>query len=1114
MINFTKPTSRTAWPVSLSGRVLTAVVALLMSLPMFAQNIEVQGTVVDNTGEPLIGVTVMVDGTNNGTATDLDGHYTLRGVSPKGKITFSYVGFAPQTIDVKGQTHINITMSEDSKALQELVVVGYGTMKKSDLTGAVSSVGTEKLNAKGAVSVLENLQGTTPGVNITKATGRSNGSINIEIRGKSSINSSTTPIYVVDGVICSDIDFLNPQDIERIDILKDASSTAIYGSRATAGVVMVTTKGGANVNKNTKATITYDGYYGWNKVSRMPEWMDGQQFYNYRFAKFMEPIGGGSQPMYKMPSGSGTGIGQALLQVDNADPTSPYLLKEMLREGRTYDWPGLVTKDGHQQNHYVAVSGASETANYHFGFGINEEEGIYKGDGKEMYSFKGSVDARINKVIKAGFTLNATYTKNKYADDGSISGAYRVNPFSVPYDENGEINHKPAYSGTLGTNGNQFSDFVSPLEGLRNSTNRRKTWRMLGNAYLQLDIIDGLFVKSTFSPNFSYYRNGHFDGYINPATGLTYGGADPKTAEEDETYNYNTANVTNKNSFGWTWDNVVNYNKEFGGIHSINAMGLFSMEKGKSEEYYFIKNNVMDATDWWNMGTGKANTGDKSSYGESSLMSYALRANYSLMDRYMATVTMRWDGSSKLADGYRWTSFPSAALAWRISEESFLQKQWLNNLKIRFSYGVTGNNKGIGNYASIVGVGGPVYYPFGDLYSTGYYAGGIVDRNLTWEKSHEYNLGLDFGVLNNRLTGSIDWYHKTSKELLYKVELPLEAGGVSMSTNVGSVRNTGVEVSLTSINIDTHNWNWSTTLTFATNRNKVLEINGVSDRIISSGATGSLFVGQPISNLYTYVTEGIVSDRNMVVPNHQIAIDKGFTPGQTVRQCDYYFACYGITEGQPMVRDVNGDGKWTADEDRVLLNNEPKWTGSFTSNLSYTLPKNGGEIDFSFSIYAKQGFKVYSPFLASDYYDYHDRGRGKMAMDYYIPAGTLVDCDGVNPDGTYVNPVFQTVTHYGEFPYPNFGNDDGVGPAHSYWKQSRAITDGSFWKVKNITLGYTFAKSILKHIGCQQARIYCTIANPFVWSKYKGFDPEWADANTKLDGPSVTSYQVGLSIKF
>lgn len=392
-----------------------------------------------------------------------------------------------------------------------------------------------------------------------------------------------------------------------------------------------------------------------------------------------------------------------------------------------------------------------------------------------------------------------------------------------------------------------------------------------------------------------------------------------------------------------------------------------------------------------------------------------------------------------------------------------------------------------------------------------------MDKELSWEKSHEFNVGLDFGFLNNRITGTIDWYTKTSKDLLYKVELPLESGGGSMTTNVGSVRNTGVEIGLTTTNIDTRDWTWTTTFSFAHNNNKVLEINGVSDQVIGNNASNSLFVGQPVTNVYAYAWDGIISDKNMTVPNHQIAIDKGFTPGQQVRACDYYFACYGLTEGQPIIRDVNGDGKWNQD-DRVVFNGNPKWTGSITSNLQYRLPKKGGSLDFSFSIYAKQGYTVASPFMGGDQFDYHDRGRGKVNMDYYIPAGQLLDADGIRADGSLINPVYQAQTHYGSWPVVNSGTGDGLGNVLNFYNDSkigaRQVTDASFWKVQNISLGYNFNKDIISKIGCTNLRLYVNVSNPFVWSSYKGFDPEWASASGSDDGPSTITYQFGANITF
>lgn len=1087
-------------------RAMLALAALLISVPGFAQNISVSGYVRDLEGEPLIGATVTIVGTSQGTATDIDGKYELNNVNPKGKLKFSYVGYNSIEVEVKGQTTIDVVLTDDAEILEELVVIGYGVVKRTDLTGAVSTVGTEKLNAKGAATILENLQGTTPGVNITKSTGRTNGDINIEIRGRSSINTATTPIYVVDGVVCSDISFLNPQDIERVDVLKDASSTAIYGSRASAGVLMVTTKGGLNVKKNVKATVTYDGYYGVNKANHKPHFMEGEDWYYYRFGKFVYPMGGdsnfGVQTSQWMKPGS-LGLGQALLQQQIANYQSPYVMKQLLADGNTTDWIDLVTHTGSQQNHYLSVAGSSETVNYHFGVGYNGEEGMYEGDSQHTINFKGSVDAKINKVISAGFTFNLAQKKNGYADGDAIAQAYRVNPYMIPYTETGEIQHFPGNKNTLGTDDHQFSDFINPLDRMRNSTEKRTTYRALGNFYLQFNILPELSFKSTFSPSYTSYRNGKYVGYTNPETGKTYVDNDVRTAT-----------VVNSTGFSWTWDNIVNYNKTFNDIHSVGAMFLFSSSKDNSESYTWVANDPLPGSDWWNMGTGTFDAeNSKSSYSEQSLLSYAFRVNYGFKDRYLLTATMRWDGSSKLADGHRWHSFPSMAFAWRAHQESFLRDvMWISNLKLRLSYGITGNNKGVSNFATMVGIGGPVYYPFGNTWYNGMYANGIVDNSLHWETSKEGNIGLDFGFLRDRITGSIDIYQKNSEELLYKVELPLEAGGVSMQTNIGKVQNKGVELSLTTVNIDNRNFTWSTTFTFNKNVNKVKEINGVSPQVIS-GVTNSLFVGESANCVYQYVWDGIVSDRNMTVPNHECAVANGFTPGSTVRECDYYWKVYGVGEGQPKMLDVNGDGQ-IGEDDKKIFSADPRWSGAITSNMSYQLPGKGGAIDFSFNIYIKDHFWVNSSFLNGDYYDLHDRGRGKMQMDYYIPAGTIVDAEGINPDGTFINPVYQTVTHYGKYPMLSGGTNDGLGPQSSFYQTARGLTKVSFAKVKNITLGYTFSPNLIKSIGCQNLRLYCTIANPFIFTKYPGFDPEWAAAAGKNDGPSVVSYQVGASIKF
>ena len=1068
---------------------------LLMSLVCFfafAQK-TVHLNVKDSSGEPVIGASILEKGTRNGGVTDFDGNFTIK-LSGDNPVQISYIGMKTQTIKEGNKTSINVVLEDDATTLSDIVVVGYGTMKKNDLTGSVSSVGTEQLNAKGAPSVMANLQGSTPGVNITQTTGRTNGDFSIEIRGKSSINSSTTPLYVVDGVICDDIQFLNPQDIERIDVLKDASSTAIYGSRATAGVVMVTTKGGLNVKKDSKATISYDGYYGISKVARMPDFMNGQEFANYRFAKFLDYAGAkGAQNQFYMPAGGSSAIGQALLQTDIADLTSPYRIIEMIQNGETYDWPSLVTQDGTSQNHFISMHGSSDKVNYHFGVGYDGNEGVYKGDKKNKINFKGSVDARINKVISGGFTINMAHINTEYANDDAIKYAYRMTPFSVPYDAEGNINHRPGNKSAIGTNDHQFSDNVNPLDLMQNTYKQRKTWRMMGNIYLQFDIMKGLNFKTTFSPSYTSYRQGYMIGYENPNNpGMTY---DDNAIADSETQ------LTKSSSFSWTWDNIVNYNTTIGKDHSIGLMGLMSATSGNTETYYWVTNGVMAKTDWYNMGTGTFNADDSySSYGENSMLSYALRANYGYKDKYLLTTTFRWDGSSKFADGNRWGCFPSVALAWRASEEEFLKKvDWLSNLKLRVSYGVTGNNKGTSNYATQQTVSGPIYYPFGGTTLSGYYPSSIVNKALTWEKSHEINVGVDFGFLRNRITGTIDWYTKNSKDLLYTVQLPLVTGGGKMTTNVGEVKNTGIEISLKTVNIQTKDWNWTTSFNFSHNKNKIVEINGTGENLPADG----LFVGEPINNVYGYNWAGIVTDRNMTVPDTEIAKAKGFTPGQSVKEYDYYYQCYGWTEGQPIITDRNGDGTIN-DDDKFIYRSDPSWTGSFTSNLNY---KNW---DFSFSIYTKQNFKVYSNFMSENIG--YSRAKQMLAVDYYIPAGTLLMCDGVNSDGTYINPVFQENTHYGSYPMAAVNN--GLQPVSDYWNSAKCIVDASFVKVQNITLGYTFPKSLLKHIGCQQLRLYATVTNPFVFTDYEGFDPEWAGAANKNDGPSTVTWQFGASVKF
>jgi len=1094
----------------------------------------ISGTVKDAAGEPMIGVTVLADGTN-GAVTDVDGNFTIKNVPSGAKLKISYIGYVTQEVPVGNKTSFNIVMREDKSELDEVVVVGYGTMKKTDLTGSVSSVGTEDLVAKGAPTVMEGLQGAVPGVSITKNSSRAGGEFDIEIRGKSSTSSSTKPIYVVDGMICDDINFLNQQDIERIDVLKDASSTAIYGSRATAGVIMVTTKGGTTIKKDMKPTISYDGYYGVSKIARMPDFQTGKNFYDYRFLKFLS-YGRGQEnlanPAYIMGN-----YEQMALVDGNGDS----VLKNIMASGMNTDWADMATRNGTQQNHYLAVSGASDKLNYHIGLGYNEEKGIYKGDKRDQFSFKGSLDAQINKVVSVGFNVNLAYIRNEYANDDAVELAYRLNPFCQPYssepderngyiyDANGNIpeegysgyyynqygqiykNYYPGNSTAMGTassTGHQFSGQYNPLYLMDVYTRKRQTWRALGNVYLQIKPIKDLTVKTMFSPNFTYYRDGVFTDYVVDNAGTKVIGT-----TDDAGNPVNTASLATSRNIQWTWDNIVTYDKIFAKKHHVNVMGLFSMTASDKETTDEAAMGVLDGSLWYNLSSGTIDlTNTKNAFSEQSMTSYALRANYTFDEKYMVTATMRWDGSSKFEKNNRWGCFPSMALAWRASQEKFLQNvKWLSNLKFRLSYGVTGNNTGVGNYATRTTVAGPVYYPFGSSYVTSFYPSGIVDKNITWEESREINFGVDFGFLDNRISGSIDIYQKTSDDLLFQVELPLEAGtdkdgkAMKMWTNVGKVQNRGLEISLNTIPVLTKDWRWEVNASYSRNINTVKEING-------SGAdlpNDNLFVGHSVNNVYGYHWAGIVTDRDMIVPDNDAAVRNGFTPGTTVKEYDYYNKCYKLQEGNPIIEDVNGDGEINS-KDKKIYRRDPAWTGSLTTSVAY---KNW---DFSASLYTKQRYKVYSDFYAQ-YTDYKDRGWMHLNVDYYIPAGTLLDCDGMNADGTYINPVYQQTTHYGNYPFPNDGKTAGLNTTNAFNRDGdrcNAITDASFVKVKYMTLGYTFPKNWIKKAGISSLRLYCTVTNPFVWTSYKGFDPEWAGGGGENDGPSTVTWEFGASIKF
>jgi TonB-linked SusC/RagA family outer membrane protein len=1025
----------------------------------------VTGTVIDEQGEPLIGVSVLVQGTTTGTVTDVNGKFTLANIPANATLSITYIGYQAQNVKVGDQRNIKVVMKQDNQVLDEVVVVGYGVVKKSDLTGSVGSVKSETLTAKGATSVMESLQGQVAGVNITQASSRAGDGFNIQIRGKSTMSDDCNPLYVIDGVVCDNMDFLNPMDIEKVDVLKDASSTAIYGSRATNGVVMITTKKGDSVS--AKPTVSYDGYYGVKKTANMPEFMSGDEYLQYRFSRYLT-------------ESVNTTSGVTTWSMKSSDLTkfwcndSP-VIKQMYLDKNYTNWPDLVTRDGQQQNHFINISGNAKNISYRVGLGYQQEDGVLY-DSYERWNIKGAVDHKISDKLSVGFSTNLATSLKQYGSQNSVKNGFDMNPTMAAYywegENAGQAIYQPGKDAVLYPNGGGPTSTINPLVDRENSRDNTRTYNAMANVYLQYSPIKEVILKTTFSP---MYQKSHEGIFYGAQTQVRGGSGNQAESQNDEVFSY-------------TWDTQANIVKDFGD-HSFNLLGLFSVYQQKEEGNYMKVTNMPFDVDWYNLGSGTLES-RSSYYRKIAMLSWVARLNYSYKGRYLLTISSRWDGSSKFAKDNRWGMFPSAAVAWRVTEEEFMKstENWLSNLKVRLSYGITGNNAGVGAYSTQSLADLKKYYNFGSTVANGY-AYTMSNSALTWEKTNEFNFGLDFGFLKNRITGSIDVYRKVSKDLLMDMQTPYELGSSSGSikSNVGKVRNKGIEAQLTTINYRDRNWNWQTTFTFAKNKNAILELNGEKSDLVGN----KWFIGQPIDVIYSYKYLGVCTAEQ--------AAEYAADPTKKTK----------FTEGTMIVWDKDGNGTIDSNDRTILGHCAPTWTGSLNSTLNY---KN---IDFSFSIYTSQGGYVYSPFY-DQYYNYSQRGTQHLKMDYYIPDGAPI----LAADGSV---TYQQGTHYGVFPFPTGGNATSNSGGGAYWERSTSskngeqnCADNSYVKVKNITVGYTFPKAWMSKVHISNLRVYVNILNPFTFTDYKGFDPEWADASISdgSGGVSSRTYQVGVNLKF
>ncbi|MBN1133134.1 MAG: TonB-dependent receptor [Bacteroidales bacterium] len=985
----------------------------------------ITGKVTDTNGEPVAGVTVAVRGTSRGTITDENGNYSLQNVTSGDVLVFSFVGMKTAEVAVNDRSVIDFVMEESAIGLEEVVAIGYGSITKKDLTGSVASVGNEELISVGAISPAKALQANVAGVNITQRTGTVGSDFDIQIRGANSLTGAA-PLYVVDGVMTDNINFLNTNDIVRIDILKDASSTAIYGSRGSNGVVIVTTRTGEGIMAR-RADVTYSGFVGVRTISNMPDFLnsyDESVRWNKDRQVTRDLVQGNeivNSPTYGFPT--------VLME----DGSNYWAVNLAARNGT--DWIGELLKPAIQQNHFISAGGGSEDVNYVIGFGYQGDDGNAKGQWHKKYNFKASMEARQGDMFAVGANLNLAFSDRELVSrQGYTRQIFRMPNYAPARDTEGNLIQSPM----IGISGN-----VNPYAYLEtNSLYNVERYYLISNFYMKFSPAEWISFRTTFSPYAKFERRGeYFDRFA--------------------TRSISVARMWNDNNFSYIWDNQMNIFREFG-EHRISYDFIQSSQMDRFETAYAFGRDVPFQSLWYNVQSAPqrdATTG----FSQSTLLSFTNRLNYSFRDKYLFTGTMRWDGSSRLSEGNKWAYFPSAAVAWRLDQESFMSGiSQISNLKLRLSYGYTGNNN-INPYSTQSALSRQVYYDWDGATADGFIPSALANRELTWERTREWNFGIDFGLYGRRISGAIDLYDRLSLDLLMERKLAMPTGWASMIDNVGSVNNRGIEFLLRTINVRTTDFTWETSFIFSRNRNEIVELYGATEDDVPN----RWFIGEPVNVIYAMEFDGIWQKDELAAEDLQ------------------------ALEGTARVKDQNGDGSIDIDNDmKVLGSPDPNWIGTFSTNLRY---KNW---DLSATVYTKQGVFIYSPFHC-EFTDFNS----KVVLDvpYYVRENPVTEARYSN---TYPQPAYMG-DYWGEdaedYGYPGFNKD------------------ASFVRIQNITLGYNFSRDLLSRIGIDQVRLYFNALNPFVFTKYDGFDPEWAGADMSGEDATNTSYsiyQIGANIKF
>ena len=989
-------------------RMMVCLIGMLLPMCMFAQQITVQGVVKDQTGETVIGASVMEKGTTNGTITGIDGDFSLN-MSPNGTLVVSFVGYKTQEVQVKGQKQLQVVLSEDAEMLDEVVVIGYGTMKKSDLTGAVSSIGNKDIKDSPVSNLGQAIQGKISGVQIVDA-GKPGDNVSIKIRGLGSINNCV-PLVVIDGVPTDlGLSSLNMADVERLDVLKDASATAIYGSRGANGVVMITTKRGTE----GKGKLAVSANYSFQNATNVPSLLNAAQYAELS-NDMMVNSGRNPNPEWANPSELGAGT----------------------------DWMDELLRTGVMQNYTVSYSGGNEKSHYYVSGGFLDQSGIVKSVNYRRFTFQSNSDAQVLKWLK--FSNNITFSADtKKSGSYNIGDALKALPIYPVKNEDG------SWSGPDG-NSEWYGSTRNPIGPTELNKSQTDGYNFLANLTAELTFTKWLKFKSTFGYDAKFWFIDNFTPKYNW-----------KPTPTEETSRYKSDNK----SFTYLWDNYFLFDHTFAEKHRVGLMAGMSAQ-WNTNDYLNAQKNVFMFDNVHEMDNGEEMYAIGGNETEWALLSYMARVNYSYEDRYLLTATIRRDGSSRFGKKHRWGTFPSVSVAWRASQEKWFPKNdYINDLKVRAGYGVTGSQASVGNYSYLASYNTSVY-PFGisSGNQTALVSSTLANPYIHWEEVAQTNIGFDASLFNSRVMFSFDAYLKETRDMLVKASIPITSGfedTTTTYTNAGKVRNQGIEMSLHTINL-TGELGWETNLTATYNKNKIKDLNSdvpyYINQINNSYVT-MLAKDYPINVFYGYVTDGIFQNQSEVNTH---AVQPGAEPG------DIRF------------RDLNNDGVINDSDRTVIGNPNPSWLFSMNNSLSYK--------GFELSVFLQgiAGNKIYNA---------NNIDNTGMAAAYNQTTDVLKRWQG---EGTS-----------NSMPRAVFGD-----PNQNTRVSDRFVENGSYLRLKNITLSYTFPKQWLQKTQIENARLSLSCENVATITGYSGFDPEVGingiDQNRY---PISRTFSLGLNFNF